>query len=136
MIGERLADLRNSRGMTQEELAKVLNLTKHNISAYECGRNEAPDSVKTAIAIHFNVSVDYLLGLTDQPNPYERAGSRFPADKKPPAEIQELLQCLSRVLTFAASMDSDFVTDEIRRFAGKTASENKKTCTNSNQKNK
>ncbi|MCI8402893.1 MAG: helix-turn-helix transcriptional regulator [Lachnospiraceae bacterium] len=120
MVGERLADLRNSQGMTQDELAKILNLTKHNISAYERGRNEAPDSVKAAIAIHFNVSVDYLMGLTDQPNPYERAGSRFPADKEPPAEVQELLQCLSRITTFASTMDPDFVTNEFRQLAKKT----------------
>ena len=50
MIGERLSDLRKDKGLTQQELADILHLTKYNISAYEREANEAPDNVKIAMA--------------------------------------------------------------------------------------
>lgn len=62
LIGERLYDLRKDAGMTQDELAELLKISKHSISAYERDKNEPPDSIKIAIARLFNVSVDYLVG--------------------------------------------------------------------------
>lgn len=70
MIGERLFDLRKDAGLTQDELAALLNINKHSISSYERDKSEPPDAIKIEIAHHFGVSVDYLLGLTDNPNPY------------------------------------------------------------------
>ena len=69
MIGERLLCLRKDAELTQDELAAILNINKHSISSYERDKSEPPDAIKIAIAKHFNVSVDYLLGLTDYPAP-------------------------------------------------------------------
>ena len=69
MIGERLLDLRKDAGLTQDQLAAALNINKHSISAYERDKNEPPDALKIQIARYFNVSADYLLGLTDDPRP-------------------------------------------------------------------
>ncbi len=88
MIGERLYDLRKDAGMTQDELALILNINKHSISSYERDKSEPPDNIKKAIAIYFHVSVDYLLGLTDHPESsrpfanYLRLPENFPQDKK------------------------------------------------------
>ncbi|HIT87345.1 MAG TPA: helix-turn-helix transcriptional regulator [Candidatus Coprocola pullicola] len=71
MLGKRLSELRKNASMTQKELAAKLNLTAYSISAYENNHNEPPDSVKILIAKTFNVSIDYLLGLTNNQNPYE-----------------------------------------------------------------
>ncbi len=68
MIGERLYDLRKDAGLTQDELADILKINKHSISSYEREKSEPPDIIKLLIADHFNVSVDYLLGRTDNPN--------------------------------------------------------------------
>ena len=57
MIGERLLDLRKDAGLTQDELAAILNTNKHSISAYERERHEPPDSMKIAIANYFEVSI-------------------------------------------------------------------------------
>lgn len=70
MIGERLSDLRKDAGLTQDELAVLLKINKHSISSYERDKSEPPDAIKIEIAKYFGVSVDYLLGLTDNPNPY------------------------------------------------------------------
>ena len=69
MIGERLYDLRKDAGLTQDELAEILLINKHSISAYEREKSEPSDALKIEIAKYFNLSVDYLLGLTDTPNP-------------------------------------------------------------------
>lgn len=70
MVGERLYDLRKDFGLTQDELAEILKINKHSISSYERDKSEPPDAIKIGIAKFFGVSVDYLLGLTDDPNPY------------------------------------------------------------------
>ena len=67
MIGERLLKLRKDAELTQDELADILKINKHSISSYELDRSEPPDDIKIAIAKYFNVSIDYLLGLTDIP---------------------------------------------------------------------
>lgn len=71
MIGERLLDLRKDADLTQDELAAILKINKHSISSYEREKSEPPDAIKIAIARYFHVSTDYLLGLTDDPNPYD-----------------------------------------------------------------
>ena len=70
MIGERLYDLRKDKGLSQDELGELLNINKHSISSYERGRSEPPDEIKIILAQYFNVSIDYLLGVTDVPNAY------------------------------------------------------------------
>lgn len=98
MIGERLYDLRKDAGMTQDELAKLLKISKHSISAYERDKNEPPDSIKIAIARLFNVSVDYLVGLSDIPTPANSSRvlplpSNFPSDLLP--ELKDYADFLS-----------------------------------------
>ncbi len=73
MIGERLYDLRKDAGLTQDEPASILSVNKHSISSYERGKSEPPDIIKIEIAKFFRVSVDYLLGVTDDPGAYDGA---------------------------------------------------------------
>lgn len=70
MIGERLYDLRKDAGLTQDALAAILKINKHSISSYEREKSEPPDVIKIEIARFFKVSVDYLLGVTDDPSPH------------------------------------------------------------------
>ncbi|MBQ7999922.1 MAG: helix-turn-helix transcriptional regulator [Ruminococcus sp.] len=72
MIGERLQELRKDHGMSQEELAKILGVSHYTVSSYECNRSDPDDKSKVIIAKLFDVSVDYLLGLTDEPVSYNR----------------------------------------------------------------
>ena len=64
----RLKELRRNRKISQVKLAMELNLTQNSISRYENGEREADYETLVAIADYFNVSVDYLLGRTDNPN--------------------------------------------------------------------
>ena len=72
MNGERLAELRRAKGITQEDLANYVNLSLSSIKKYEQGKIEPDDSTKKKIAIYFNISCDYLLDLTDQKAPLDR----------------------------------------------------------------
>lgn len=62
---ERIKNLRKSRHLTQEELAKKLDVTKQTISQYERGVRRPDVTTIDALCDFFNVSSDYLLGRAD-----------------------------------------------------------------------
>lgn len=64
----RLKSLRIKRGISQLKLALDLNMNQNSISRYENHEREAGYDTLIAIADYFNVSVDYLLGRTDNPD--------------------------------------------------------------------
>lgn len=66
MLGKRLKELRGKR--TQEEIANKLGLSRARYSHYENGRSEPDTEMLQKMADFFGVSVDYLLGRTDNPN--------------------------------------------------------------------
>lgn len=64
-FGERLRELRIENNLTQEELASHFGLHKTRISQYELNKRQADDEMKKKFALYFNVSLDWLLGLSD-----------------------------------------------------------------------
>lgn len=63
----RLKELRKSKRITQQRLAIELNLNQNSISRYESGEREADYRTLIALSDYFQVSIDYLLGRTDNP---------------------------------------------------------------------
>lgn len=63
----RIKELRKSRGISQVRMAMDLHTTQNTISRYENGDREPGIKELIAISNYFGVSVDYLLGLTDDP---------------------------------------------------------------------
>ncbi|EGT4625329.1 TPA: helix-turn-helix transcriptional regulator [Clostridioides difficile] len=61
----RLRDLRKGRRLTQEEFGEIISVTQQNISKYENDVYEMPIDVLVKISQYFNVSIEYLLGLTE-----------------------------------------------------------------------
>lgn len=59
--------MRKSRGISQLKLAMDLNMNQNSISRYENGEQEADYAALIRFADYFDVSVDYLLGRTDNP---------------------------------------------------------------------
>lgn len=72
MIGERLRDIRKKHKITQDELAALLGTKKSAISLYENDKSDPNDRYKVLIAKRLNISLDYLLGIIDEPMPYYR----------------------------------------------------------------
>jgi transcriptional regulator with XRE-family HTH domain len=58
----RLKELRKSRNLTQDEMAKKINLPRSTYSNYETGKREPDYYTLEQIAEYFGVTVDYLLG--------------------------------------------------------------------------
>ncbi len=65
MIGKRIKVLRTQKGMTQAALALELGIAKTTLAAYEQEKNEPSSETLIKISNFFNVSIDYLLGITN-----------------------------------------------------------------------
>lgn len=63
----RLNELRKSKGISQLKLALALNTNQNTISRYETGEREPDINTLIQIADYFNVSIDYLLERTENP---------------------------------------------------------------------
>ncbi len=63
----RLRELRKQRKISQLKLAMELNMNQNSISRYENGEREADYKTLILIADYFDVSIDYLLGRTENP---------------------------------------------------------------------
>ena len=71
-LGEKLRQLRKEKGLTQEELASLLYVSRTAVSKWESDKG-CPniDSLKQLSKL-YGISVDYLLGLTQEKKPYPR----------------------------------------------------------------
>ncbi len=65
---ERLQQLREDRDLTQEQVANALGMKREQYRRYETGINEIKASHIIRFAKFYNVTTDYLLGLTDKKN--------------------------------------------------------------------
>ncbi len=72
MIFERLRNLREDRDLKQKEVAAVLNVSQNTYSQYENDIIALTAENAVKLAIFYDTSVDYLLGLTDEKKPYKR----------------------------------------------------------------
>lgn len=68
----RLRDLRRENNLTGEQLASALNMKQSAISKWENGLQEPSKENLKKLAAYFHVSSDYLLGLTDEREPYKK----------------------------------------------------------------
>lgn len=64
-LGTRIKNLRVAAGLSQPQLAEILGVSKGVISFWENDVNEPKASYLKALAVTFNISSDYLLGLED-----------------------------------------------------------------------
>ena len=67
----RLRDLRQDKDLTQAEIAKVFFLQTTQYRRYENGETDLPLEWAKKFAVYYNVSIDYIAGLTDTPKSYK-----------------------------------------------------------------
>jgi len=67
MYYRRIRDLREDNDFTQAKVGKAINVPQRTYSHYETGTRMIPPNVLVALANFYGVSVDYLLGRTDNP---------------------------------------------------------------------
>lgn len=72
MFSYRLKSLRIDMDLTQEQLAKQLNITRSALANYENGFREPGYEILIIMANYFDISLDYLLGRSDIPIPFSK----------------------------------------------------------------
>lgn len=69
---ERIRALREDNDLTQEKVGRSINVPQRTYAYYESGQRMIPPRVLCALAELYGVSVDYILGLTDEKKAYPR----------------------------------------------------------------
>ena len=65
----RIRDLREDHDLNQTQVAKMLGMSQTGYSKYETGENDIPTAVLIKLSRFYGISIDYLLGETDDPTP-------------------------------------------------------------------
>ena len=68
----RIRDMREDGDLKQREIAQYLQCDQSLYSKYEREERDVPLHIMVKLALFYNTSVDYLVGLTQEPRPYAR----------------------------------------------------------------
>ncbi|MBQ9953562.1 MAG: helix-turn-helix transcriptional regulator [Clostridia bacterium] len=63
----RIKDLREDNDLLQKDMAQIIKTTQQQYSKIELGKSDIDGQKLILLAKHFNVSADYILGLTNEP---------------------------------------------------------------------
>ena len=66
---QRIRDLREDADLTQQEIADKIGLYLTTYRRYEAGENEVPLNIAVALSQFYNISIDYIAGLIEEPRP-------------------------------------------------------------------
>ncbi|GIM32757.1 MAG: helix-turn-helix transcriptional regulator [Paraclostridium bifermentans] len=80
-FAEILKEERLQTGLNQVEFAKIFNVTKQTVSNWENGNRNPDSSTLSKLADYFGVTVDYLLGRTDERNTHKEKPKLDPSIK-------------------------------------------------------
>lgn len=70
---QRIRDLREENDLSQKELSKYLNIKQNTYSRYETNDRNIPLDIIGKLADYYKTSVDYLIGRTNEKNPYPKS---------------------------------------------------------------
>ena len=113
----RLKTLRTDAGLSQQDLAIKIGLSKSSVNMYERGEREPSLETLEAIADFFNVDIDYLLGKTDVRNRYASAiaaNNVFPMPKLRKLPRLGTIACGEPILAEENIEDYDSVPENIK----------------------
>ena len=97
---KRLKELRKSKDISQKEFAAYMNVAQNTVSRWENGERLMDTDTLLQAAEYFNVSADYLLGMSDlRDDP--------PPDKKEPIDNDELSDNKRALIAFAETVPED-----------------------------
>ena len=71
-MNNRIRDLREDKDLYQKDIAKILNITQAQYSRIETNEYQLSYDGLIKLAIFYNTSIDYILGLTNIKDPYPR----------------------------------------------------------------
>ena len=67
---QRIKDLREDHDKLQKEIAEILGISQQYYSEYENGKRTIPTIHLITLSKYYGISIDYILGLTDEKNNY------------------------------------------------------------------
>lgn len=112
MFSARLKELRQKKNISQNRLGEKIGFSQQAVAKWETDRATPSPETLASIAMFFDVSTDYLIGVTDNPAPQSKKkpaeNGELEADKKELHEIIERLRPSDReaVLQFARFQES------------------------------
>ncbi len=114
MLGARLRDVRNQRGLSQGQIAEYAGVSQSTLSDLERGEI-SPKTIDAVVnlATYFECSADYLLGLTDDPRPAEKRS--WTPESKTAVDLIDSLPAAKRAAALAvlkAAIELDRIEDE------------------------
>ena len=72
MYRNKIKDLREDKDLKQKDIAKILNVSQQQYSRYETGENQITIDGLIKLAIFYDTSADYILGLTNEKKSYKK----------------------------------------------------------------
>ena len=92
----RIKEARELRGLSQKELAKILNIKPTTFNGYEKGSHDPKSNVLAAIAKECGVTTDYLLGLSENPSAFgvDKQNEKMPDEAE---MMSDLISCFLRI---------------------------------------
>ncbi len=125
-FGEKLKKARMDKGITQTELANLLEITQQGYANYENGRREPDIKTLIRLANFFDVSLDYLIGATDDPTP---------PNKKPLTNSQRVIKLQEILSKIELNIDEDEALETIIKFINSNKEILEKSINYSDKKN-
>lgn len=74
---QRIKDLREDKEKNQTQIAEFLETSQRQYSRWEAGEYEVPFKVAIKLAKYYDVSIDYIAGLTNETKPYPRIKNKI-----------------------------------------------------------
>ena len=99
-FNEIFKELRKSKKLKQWEMAAILNTDRSTITKWETGKSKPAYDMMVTIADYFNVSTDYLLGISDE-------REDLPTNKKEPINDDGLSDNKKALIAFAETVPED-----------------------------
>ncbi len=72
MYFKRIKDLREDKDKIQEDISKILKITRQQYSLYETGKRDIPVDLLIDLANYYDTSIDYITERTNKKEPYPR----------------------------------------------------------------
>lgn len=118
MIGDKIKELRKNSKITQAELSDSINIGQSTLANFENGKRTIPVDIIIELARYFNVSADYLLGLSNSPDAKEVIhGEQLSTDEKKLIDNYRALNSDGKQIVIGKVLDL--------KLAGATASKKK-----------
>lgn len=105
MLSKRLKKLRKDKSISQKKLAEELNLSPSTIAMYETNKRKPDSETLEKISSFFEVSIDYLLGLTNEKSPADKIKKAISDDPELADAWEKLSQREDLQLLFKQTKD-------------------------------